>query len=110
MTQHTPDFLRQRNSNMSLRMAAMANASGAASPVPYEARFGAQERQNTVAARDVKPEDYTKPFCDFLQENPTVFHAVDYFKSQASKHGYTEVRQVQDRPLQVMHADAKNSL
>jgi aminopeptidase I len=94
MTQHTPDFIRQRSSNLSLRMAALSNASGAASPSPSEARAETQEKPKAVAARDIRPEDYTKPFCDFLQENPTVFHAVDYFKSKALKHGYTEVRHV----------------
>lgn len=41
----------------------------------------------------VKPvEEYTKPFCDFLTENPTVFHAVDYFKKKLTANGFTEVR------------------
>lgn len=38
-----------------------------------------------------KPEDYIKPFCDFLTENPTVFHAVDYFKKKLNSAGYKEV-------------------
>lgn len=41
----------------------------------------------------VKPvEEYTKPFCDFLTENPTVFHAVDYFKRKLEANGFLEVR------------------
>lgn len=40
---------------------------------------------------DVKPEAYTKPFLDFLTENPTVFHAVDYFKTKLNHRGFTEV-------------------
>jgi hypothetical protein len=40
----------------------------------------------------VKPvEEYTKPFCDFLTENPTVFHAVDYFKRKLEANGFLEV-------------------
>lgn len=39
-----------------------------------------------------KPEAFTKPFCDFLTENPTVFHAVDYFKKKLDYAGFTEVR------------------
>lgn len=38
-----------------------------------------------------KPESFTKPFCDFLTENPTVFHAVDYFKTKLATAGFTEV-------------------
>lgn len=39
-----------------------------------------------------KPEAFTKPFCDFLTENPTIFHAVDYFKEKLNGAGFTEVR------------------
>ncbi|KAG8407315.1 vacuolar aminopeptidase 1 [Metarhizium acridum] len=38
-----------------------------------------------------KPEAFTKPFCDFLQENPTVFHTVDYFKRKLSDSGFEEL-------------------
>ena len=36
-------------------------------------------------------EKYTKPFCEFLTENPTVFHAVDAVKKQLKNHGFTEL-------------------
>jgi len=40
----------------------------------------------------VKPaEEYAKPFCEFLTENPTVFHAVDYFKRKLKANGFREV-------------------
>ncbi|KYK61587.1 vacuolar aspartyl aminopeptidase Lap4 [Drechmeria coniospora] len=38
-----------------------------------------------------KPEAFTKPFCDFLQENPTVFHTVDYFKRMLNQCGFHEL-------------------
>lgn len=38
-----------------------------------------------------KPESFTKPFCDFLTENPTIFHAVGYFKDKLDDGGFTEV-------------------
>lgn len=41
-----------------------------------------------------QPEAFTKPFCDFLQENPTVYHTVDYFKHKLSQSGFTEVRRL----------------
>ena len=41
--------------------------------------------------RLLKPEGFTVPFCDFLTNNPTVFHAVSHFKSQLSKAGFAEL-------------------
>ncbi|KAJ2992945.1 hypothetical protein NUW58_g1998 [Xylaria curta] len=38
-----------------------------------------------------KPESFTEPFCAFLRENPTVFHAVDYFKTKLTSLGYKEL-------------------
>jgi hypothetical protein len=37
------------------------------------------------------PEAYTQPFCDFLTENPTVWHAVDYFEKKLNKAGFKKV-------------------
>lgn len=34
---------------------------------------------------------YTKPFCDFLTENPTVFHCVAAMKQQMKNAGWTEL-------------------
>jgi aminopeptidase I len=36
-------------------------------------------------------EVYCKPFCDFLTDNPTVFHAVDSTKEQLKSAGWTEL-------------------
>lgn len=38
-----------------------------------------------------KPEAFTEPFCKFLQENPTVFHSVGYFKDKLNALDYKEV-------------------
>lgn len=38
------------------------------------------------------PEAYCQPFCDFLTENPTVFHAVDYIEKKLEKAGFKKVR------------------
>lgn len=43
-----------------------------------------------------KPESFTKPFCQFLTENPTIFHAVVYFKEKLNAVGFTEVSWLQD--------------
>jgi aminopeptidase I len=41
--------------------------------------------------RECKPEAFTQPFCSFLQENPTIFHTVDYFHKKLEHLGYKEV-------------------
>lgn len=41
--------------------------------------------------KSTKPENFTKPFVDFLTENPTIFHAVEHFKGKLSAVGFTEV-------------------
>lgn len=38
-----------------------------------------------------KPETYTKPFCDFLTGNPTIFHAVQHFKDKLDAAGFSQV-------------------
>ncbi|RYP50295.1 hypothetical protein DL768_004148 [Monosporascus sp. mg162] len=150
MTRHTPEFLRQRTSNLSLRMAAAENASSVMfePPKPVEGsgamegrRMSAAERAWTVfdlyhqrgsipickrCHRDIfsggqirvrntspasedcgaengflpcktcalirsDPEAFTEPFCSFLQENPTIFHTVEYFKRKATAVGYKEL-------------------
>jgi hypothetical protein len=59
---------------------------------PLEAREEEEEKHSDPECF-VKPvEDYAKPFCEFLTENPTVFHAVDYFKRKLIANGFTEVR------------------
>lgn len=48
---------------------------------------------------DIEPEAFTKPFCNFLYENPTIFHTVDYFKSKLDQLGFKEVSKQQSPPL-----------
>ncbi|SPO06843.1 related to aminopeptidase yscI precursor, vacuolar [Cephalotrichum gorgonifer] len=43
------------------------------------------------AAAKGKPEAFTQPFCDFLTNNPTVFHAVGYFEKKLRDAGFTEL-------------------
>jgi aminopeptidase I len=47
------------------------------------ARFKQATRENA--------EKYTKPFCDFLTNNPTVFHCVDAVKTQLKDAGWKEL-------------------
>lgn len=34
---------------------------------------------------------YTKPFCKFLTDNPTIFHVVDAFAADLESHGYKKI-------------------
>jgi hypothetical protein len=44
-------------------------------------------RQNVLKS----PEAYTQPFCEFLTENPTVWHAVQYFEKKLDSAGFKKV-------------------
>lgn len=49
----------------------------------------------TTAARQHQqytPEQFTQPFCDFMTQNPTPFHVVDYCKTKLHDAGFHEVR------------------
>ncbi|CAL3973320.1 unnamed protein product [Diplocarpon coronariae] len=48
---------------------------------------GLQREESTLKS----PEAYAQPFCDFLTENPTVFHAVDYFEKKLEKAGFKKL-------------------
>jgi aminopeptidase I len=52
-------------------------------PEDKSARFKQATRENA--------EKYTKPFCDFLTNNPTVFHCVDAVKTQLKDAGWKEL-------------------
>jgi aminopeptidase I len=53
----------------------VSSATTAKIPAPEKERFA--------------PEKYTKPYLDFMTNNPTVFHAVDYFERDLRIAGYT---------------------
>ncbi|KAF4625697.1 hypothetical protein G7Y89_g12465 [Cudoniella acicularis] len=48
------------------------------------------------------PEAYTQPFCDFLTENPTIWHTVAYFEKKLEKAGFVKLseRKTWDKALQ----------
>ncbi|KAL2266431.1 hypothetical protein VTJ83DRAFT_5783 [Remersonia thermophila] len=82
MTRHTPEFLRARSSNLSLRTVALEQSTTMRPDFVVNGQMD---------AKDFKPEDFTKPYLDFMTENPTVFHAVGYFKQMLLKAGYTKI-------------------
>lgn len=121
MVKSTPDQLRARASDLSLRLAMMddstkynpkptlfsespyamelvnetLNQISSQSGVPSSCRdcpsCRVSEAQRLTPRAADKPEAYTKPFCDFLTENPTIFHTVDHFKKKLSDAGFSEL-------------------
>jgi hypothetical protein len=49
------------------------------------------EREPEVKIDSKGPEAYTKPFCDFLTENPTIWHTVQYFEMKLNAAGFKKV-------------------
>ncbi|KAL1644456.1 vacuolar aminopeptidase 1 [Diplodia intermedia] len=62
------------------------------------------KHQAASARRQLKPEDYTKPFCDFLTQNPTVFHAVEAVAQDLKAQGY---KKLSERDLWNLDAGGK---
>lgn len=48
-------------------------------------------RKTSEEIKTVKPEEYTQPFCDFLTQNPTVFHAVDAVAKDLEAAGFKKL-------------------
>ncbi|KAF2021253.1 hypothetical protein BU24DRAFT_361859 [Aaosphaeria arxii CBS 175.79] len=57
------------------------------STLPEIPEFG----QRIEEKKERKPEDYTKPYTDFMTANPTVFHAVDAVAQDLAKNGYKKL-------------------
>ncbi|GAB7360634.1 hypothetical protein MBLNU230_g0514t1 [Neophaeotheca triangularis] len=55
-----------------------------------------QETLRFPQATSSNARKYAKPFCDFLTENPTVFHAVSALKEQMQEAGWTELSERDD--------------
>jgi hypothetical protein len=50
-----------------------------------------QKKSKAKSAKDIKPADYTKPFMDFIDSSPTVFHAVSYFSKRLEGEGFIKL-------------------
>ncbi|PNS16528.1 Aspartyl aminopeptidase [Sphaceloma murrayae] len=51
--------------------------------------------------RKEDPAAYTKPFCDFLTDNPTVFHAVTAIATQLDENGFEKLSERKEWDLEV---------
>lgn len=68
---------------------------------PTQPTEGPKRPQRTPLAygrsnSDFRPRDFSKHFCRFLTNNPTVFHAVDRVGTQLTNHGYTKLSERND--------------
>jgi aminopeptidase I len=59
--------------------------------VPEIPAFGTRKSERRQAATKEGPEMYTKPFTDFMTNNPTVFHAVDTVAMDLEGNGYQKL-------------------
>jgi hypothetical protein len=50
-----------------------------------------QKKSKAKSAKDIKPADYTKPFMEFIDSSPTVFHAVSYFSKRLEGEGFIKL-------------------
>ncbi|KAF2646852.1 hypothetical protein P280DRAFT_495095 [Massarina eburnea CBS 473.64] len=60
-------------------------------PVPPKIPEGPRFKEEEAVNDRERPEKYTKPFTDFMTENPTIFHAVDTVARDLEKAGYKKV-------------------
>lgn len=67
------------------------NAVRAANVTASPSRFAAFGGEGSANTEPEAPEKYSKPFCDFLTENPTIFHAVKYFEGKLARAGFEKV-------------------
>ncbi|KAI1622040.1 aminopeptidase I [Exophiala viscosa] len=51
------------------------------------------QKQKAQKEKGFSPEQYTKPYLEFMTKNPTVFHAVDAFTKQLEDAGYVHLSQ-----------------
>lgn len=73
MTRSHKTALSSKVSNISLK-----------SPLPKES-----QNHKPTASGEIDVKAYTAPFLKFMTENPTVFHAVEFFSKRLDDHGFT---------------------
>ncbi|KAF7588535.1 hypothetical protein BBP40_005524 [Aspergillus hancockii] len=81
-----------KRSVLDLRDSAMAYRMSARLPEPTPATIASPNADTTTTTTTTtttfSPEIYTKPYCEFMTANPTIFHAVDSFTKQLESKGY----------------------
>jgi len=70
----------------------------ASSPIKQEPNKKENAKSKKIegsSASQIQPESYTKPFLSFMSENPTVFHAVEYFSKRLESSGFIKLSERQ---------------
>lgn len=73
------------------QLRAQAQAQSASSFIPRPLPPKSPAPETTPKRTSTDPKAYCKPFCDFLTENPTVFHAVSAIASDYELAGFTKL-------------------
>lgn len=58
---------------------------------PYQVPAAAPRAAPAPSNAPIRPGDYSKPYCEFMTANPTIFHAVKAFSQQLEQHGYKQL-------------------
>ena len=56
--------------------------------LPYQPTSSTVAANKSKPAKDIVPEEYTQAFLSFINENPTIFHAVEYFCNRLESEGF----------------------
>ncbi|KAL1991961.1 hypothetical protein VTN49DRAFT_5269 [Thermomyces lanuginosus] len=57
-------------------------------PQPQATPIMAPRQAGEVSSSGFSPEAYTQPFIEFISNNPTTYHAIDWFSKQLEARGY----------------------
>lgn len=63
-----------------------------------------QQPQSATNTSDVDVKSFTAPFLKFMTENPTVFHAVDFFSKRLDQNGFTSLSEREIWSLEAGHS------
>ncbi|PWY86383.1 vacuolar aspartyl aminopeptidase Lap4 [Aspergillus sclerotioniger CBS 115572] len=77
-----------KKSTMGLREAALAYRPSSSGHLPDLVQDRSAAPTPAAAPTSINPDDYSKPYCEFMTANPTIFHAVDSFTKQLESKGY----------------------
>ena len=64
---------------------------GADATTSLEASPHEEQHVHSSSSSSFDLEAYTQPYLDFMNENPTVFHAVDWISKRLEDHGFTKL-------------------
>jgi len=70
--------------------------------LPHQPASSTVATNGSKPAKDIVPEEYTQAFLSFINENPTIFHAVKYFCNRLESEGF---KRLSERESWLGHLD-----